>query len=176
MNNNQHMASRGALSGSAQAALALTNYQNLLMRQNSMNSNANSLQQEASSSFNNSNQSPLTPFQATSDTAATAALTSVSNSLLQQTNPQKLPRQSGLAATYDPATAAGRCPITVGEGSTTISPGPNSNGTLTRNGLSFGGNNSGAAPATSNVSGSHGPAPSRSNSSKLLQTVTLQQA
>ncbi|KAL0382330.1 UNVERIFIED_CONTAM: putative transcriptional regulator SLK2 [Sesamum calycinum] len=51
MNNNQHVGGRGALSGSAQAALALTNYQNLLMRQNSMNSTNNSNQQEASSPF-----------------------------------------------------------------------------------------------------------------------------
>ncbi|KAM0008958.1 putative LIM-domain binding protein/SEUSS [Helianthus debilis subsp. tardiflorus] len=44
---------------SAQAALALPNYQNIIMRQNSVNSNA---QQEASSSFNNSNQNEY-PFQ-----------------------------------------------------------------------------------------------------------------
>lgn len=59
-NNNHHMVGRGApLSGSAQAALALSNYQNLLMRQNSINSNS---QQEASS-FNNSNQNASSPFQ-----------------------------------------------------------------------------------------------------------------
>ena len=63
MNNNHQMVNRGALSGSAQAAMALTSYQNLLMRQNSMNSNHSSLQQEASSSFNNSNQSPSSTFQ-----------------------------------------------------------------------------------------------------------------
>ncbi|CAJ1952650.1 unnamed protein product [Sphenostylis stenocarpa] len=51
INNTQNMVNRGALSGSAQAALALTNYQNLLMRQNSMNSSPGS-------SFNNSNPSP----------------------------------------------------------------------------------------------------------------------
>ncbi|CBI31834.3 unnamed protein product, partial [Vitis vinifera] len=63
MSNNPHMVNRGALSGSAQAALALTNYQNLLMRQNSMNSNPSSLQQEGPSSFNSSNQSPSSTFQ-----------------------------------------------------------------------------------------------------------------
>ncbi|KVI04762.1 hypothetical protein Ccrd_016918 [Cynara cardunculus var. scolymus] len=53
-NNSHHMGSQGAgISGSAQAALAHSNYQNMLMRQNSMNSNS---QQEASSSFNNSSQ------------------------------------------------------------------------------------------------------------------------
>ncbi|OMO86008.1 hypothetical protein CCACVL1_09871 [Corchorus capsularis] len=63
MANNHHMVGRGNLSGSAQAALALTNYQNMFMRQNSMNSNPNSLHQEASSSLNNSNQSPSSNFQ-----------------------------------------------------------------------------------------------------------------
>ncbi|CAN4085237.1 unnamed protein product [Withania somnifera] len=52
---NQHMGGRGALSGSAQAALALSNFQNSLMRQNSMNSNTSTTQQDAS--FNNSNHS-----------------------------------------------------------------------------------------------------------------------
>lgn len=61
MSNNQQLVGRGALTGSAQAALALTNYQNLLMRQNSMNSAHNSShQQEASSPFSTSSQ-PTTP-------------------------------------------------------------------------------------------------------------------
>ncbi|KAM7491653.1 hypothetical protein LguiA_034574 [Lonicera macranthoides] len=63
-NNNPQMVSRGgSLSGSAQAAMALSNYQNLLMRQNSMNSNPNSLQQEASSPFNTSNLNNPSSFQ-----------------------------------------------------------------------------------------------------------------
>ncbi|KAK4734466.1 hypothetical protein R3W88_008727 [Solanum pinnatisectum] len=57
ISNNQHMGGRGALSGSGQAALSLSNFQNSLMRQNSMNSNTNPTQQDASSSFNNSNHS-----------------------------------------------------------------------------------------------------------------------
>lgn len=63
MPNNQHLVGRGALTGSAQPARALTNYQSLLMRQNSMNSNHNnsSLQQEASSPFNTPSQTPTTP-------------------------------------------------------------------------------------------------------------------
>ncbi|XP_038685562.1 probable transcriptional regulator SLK2 isoform X2 [Tripterygium wilfordii] len=65
MSNNHQMVGRGALSGSAQAALALTNYQNMLMRQNSMSSNPNSLQLEASSSFNSTNQTPTSNFQGT---------------------------------------------------------------------------------------------------------------
>ncbi|CAA2956423.1 Hypothetical predicted protein [Olea europaea subsp. europaea] len=58
MNNNQYMVGRKPLTGSVQGALPLANYQNMLMRQNSTNSNHNSLQQEASSSFNNSNLVP----------------------------------------------------------------------------------------------------------------------
>ncbi|KAL8217904.1 hypothetical protein R6Q57_021277 [Mikania cordata] len=58
VSNNQHMVNQGASpSGAAQAALALSNYQNMLMRNNSMNSNS---QQEASSSFNNTNQNGYT--------------------------------------------------------------------------------------------------------------------
>lgn len=63
--NNQHLVGRGPLTGSAQAALALTNYQNMLMRQNSMSSphnNSNSsLHQEASSPFATSSHTPSTP-------------------------------------------------------------------------------------------------------------------
>ncbi|XP_041998352.1 probable transcriptional regulator SLK2 [Salvia splendens] len=57
MSNNQKLVGRGALTGSAQAALALTNCQNLLMRQNSMNSAHNSShQEEPSSPFSTSSQ------------------------------------------------------------------------------------------------------------------------
>ncbi|XP_057527669.1 probable transcriptional regulator SLK2 [Amaranthus tricolor] len=65
MANNANMLAnnRVALNGSAAAALALTNYQNIMMRQNSMNSSANSLQHEASSSHNNPNQNPSSSFQ-----------------------------------------------------------------------------------------------------------------
>ncbi|KAK1366618.1 putative transcriptional regulator SLK2 [Heracleum sosnowskyi] len=51
-----------ALSGSPRASLALSNYQNMLMRQNSFNSNSNSLQHETPS-FNNSNQKASSSFQ-----------------------------------------------------------------------------------------------------------------
>ncbi|KAK3008629.1 hypothetical protein RJ639_013816 [Escallonia herrerae] len=63
MSNNHHMPGRGALSGPAQAALALSNYQSLLMRQNSMSSNSNSHQQDASPSFSNTSQNPSSTFQ-----------------------------------------------------------------------------------------------------------------
>ncbi|XP_058204551.1 probable transcriptional regulator SLK2 [Rhododendron vialii] len=65
MSNNNQTVHRGVLSGTAQAAFAISNFQNLLTRQNSMNSNSSSLQHEASSSFsfNNSSQNPSSPFQ-----------------------------------------------------------------------------------------------------------------
>ncbi|XP_076957556.1 putative transcriptional regulator SLK2 [Bidens hawaiensis] len=60
VNNSQYMVNRGA-----QAALASSNYQNILMRQNSMSV---STQQEASSSFNNLNQNGY-PFQGSTSMA-----------------------------------------------------------------------------------------------------------
>lgn len=54
MSNNQNVCVRGGLSGEPQAALAMTNYQNLLMRHNSMNSTINSTQQEGSSPYGSS--------------------------------------------------------------------------------------------------------------------------
>ncbi|KAL7588945.1 hypothetical protein Lser_V15G35926 [Lactuca serriola] len=65
-NTQQQMGPRAPLNNGTttqtQAAVALSNFQNMLMRQNSMNSNSQSQQQEASSSFNNSNQQNY-PFQ-----------------------------------------------------------------------------------------------------------------
>ncbi|KAL6541789.1 hypothetical protein OROGR_011275 [Orobanche gracilis] len=54
-NNNQHLiAGRGgSMAGSAQAALALTTYQNLLMRQNSMNSTHNNNNYNINSNYTN---------------------------------------------------------------------------------------------------------------------------
>ncbi|XP_071725189.1 probable transcriptional regulator SLK2 [Rutidosis leptorrhynchoides] len=63
-NNNNYMVGGGR--GSAQAALALSNYQNMLIRQNSMNSNnpnSISIQQEATSSSFNNNSSSIQTFQ-----------------------------------------------------------------------------------------------------------------
>ncbi|XP_073044009.1 probable transcriptional regulator SLK2 [Primulina eburnea] len=62
-NNHPHMVGNRALSVSEQAALASTNYQNLLMRQNSINSIHNSMQLEGSSPFSISSQpsSSVTP-------------------------------------------------------------------------------------------------------------------
>ncbi|XAR71742.1 hypothetical protein NMG60_11018146 [Bertholletia excelsa] len=88
MTNNPQMVGRGALSGSAQAAWALTTYQNLVKRQNSMNSNSNSLQPEASSSFNTSNTNPSSTFQGPTSVMPGAAqnlhVSGFSNSLVPQ--------------------------------------------------------------------------------------------
>ncbi|KAI9112077.1 hypothetical protein K1719_016973 [Acacia pycnantha] len=198
INNNPNLVNRGAaLSGSAQAALALTNYQNLLMRQNSMNSTPNSLQCEASSSFNNSNHSPSLHFQ-----GATAALLPGSmqnlpasglssphlspqqqqqqqqqlqqlkqrslsaNSLPQQNYPQGSQTNQAL-----PPQILQQLVQEFPNNSSGVQPqfhaGPTPNGSITNNGLGFGGNPPPAAGGTSNVSGSNRPAaPSRSNSFK----------
>ncbi|KAL1565583.1 putative transcriptional regulator SLK2 [Salvia divinorum] len=47
--NSQHLGNRGALTGSAHGGLAMSNYQNLLLRQNSMNSTNSVNQHEGSS-------------------------------------------------------------------------------------------------------------------------------
>ncbi|CAI0546975.1 unnamed protein product [Linum tenue] len=112
-NNNHHLVNRGAsaLSGSAQAALALSNYQNLLMRQNSMNSNSSSLQHEPpSSSFNNnSTPSPSSNFQGPGGFPPGGPMhniyqqqqqqqrSSSSNNLLQQNHHQQSPQGSNQA-------------------------------------------------------------------------------
>ncbi|KAI4378133.1 hypothetical protein MLD38_015658 [Melastoma candidum] len=62
VSSDQPVGNRGALSGSAQAALALTNVQGMIMRQNSMNSSHNSLQQDASL-FNSATPNVATPVQ-----------------------------------------------------------------------------------------------------------------
>lgn len=195
MNNNHHMANRGALSGSAQAALALTSYQNLLMRQNSMNSNPNSLQQEASSSFNNSNQSPSSTFQ------GAAALIpgsmqhvpvsgyssphlplqspqqpqqlpqrSVSaNSMLQQNHPQSTQGNQALQQQMIQQLLQEMSNSSGGAPQSHAGSNANSNGgAAARNGMNFGGNTSAApAAATPSAAGSNGPVPSRSNSFKV---------
>ncbi|PON50847.1 LIM-domain binding protein/SEUSS [Parasponia andersonii] len=190
MNNNHQMVNRGALSGSAQAAMALTNYQNLLMRQNSMNSNPNPLQLEASSSFNNSNQSPSSTFQGAaalipgSMQHIPASGYSSPHLPQQQQQPQQLQQRSmsanNMIQQNHPQTTQGNQALQqqiiqqlLQEMSSNSSgvqqqslSGSNANGSVVRNGTSFGGNTSAAATATANVAGSNGPAPSRSNSFK----------
>ncbi|KAJ9679250.1 hypothetical protein PVL29_021241 [Vitis rotundifolia] len=191
MSNNPHMVNRGALSGSAQAALALTNYQNLLMRQNSMNSNPSSLQQEGPSSFNSSNQSPSSTFQG----PATLIPGSMQNlpgsgfssphlppqqqqqqqqqrslnasSLLQQ-NPA-LPSQSSQALQQQMIQQmlqemTNNCGPGMQQQSLS---GQNVNVSMTRSGMGFGNNSAAATVASPNLSGSVGGPPlSKSNSFK----------
>lgn len=200
MNNNHHMVSRGALSGSAQAALALTYSQNLLMRQNSMNSNPNSVQQEASSSFNNSNQSPSSSFQG----AGAAALipgsmqhlpvsgfssphlssqqpqtpppqlqqrSMVGNSLLQHNHPQTSQGNQALQHQMIQHLLQEMSNNNNGVQQQSLS-GPTANGNMSRNGMNIGGSSSATASAagTPNVAGSNRPVPSRSNSFKAAST------
>lgn len=188
INNNHHMVNRGAMSGSAQAALQLTTYQNLLLRQNSMNSNANSLQQEASSSFNNSNHSPSSTFQGASALIPGSMQNLPGSGLSSPHLPSRQPHQmqqrslssnSLLPQNHSPSSQGNQAlqqqviqqllqemSNNSGGGGQQSLSGPNANGSVGRSGLSFGGNNPAATPATSNVSGGHGPAPSRSNSFK----------
>ncbi|XP_021298201.1 probable transcriptional regulator SLK2 isoform X2 [Herrania umbratica] len=193
MGNNHHMVGRGTLSGSAQAALALTNFQNLLMRQNSMNSNPNSLHQEASSSFNNSNQSPSSNFQGPAallpgsmQTLPVSGLSSPhlpaaqqpqqqqqlqqrtlsTNNLIQQNHPQSSQGNQALQQQMIQQLLHEMSNNGTGVQQQSLS-GQNVNGSMARNAVGFGSNTGAVAPATSNVSGSvAGPAPSRSNSFK----------
>lgn len=177
MGNNQHMVGRGALSGSAQAALALTNYQNLLMRQNSMNSSRGSLQQEASSSFSNSNQNPSLTFQGPSGAVPgmlqSSPVGGLSGSHLQQPHLQQrlalLQRNNAVQGsqalqqhmmqqlTQDNNGSGIQQPIVC----------PSISGSVSRDGLGFGNKSSTGDMTTGNGPGNVlGPAPSRSNSFK----------
>lgn len=202
MNNNHHMVNRGGggLSGSAQAALALTNYQNMLMRQNSMNSNPNSVQQEASSSFGNSNQSPSSSFQGAGATALIPGsmqhlpVSGFSSPHLPSPQPQQLPQQlqqrsmsaNSLLQQNHPQASQGNQALqqqmiqqllqdmsnnNSGVQQHSLS-GPTANGNGSRNGMIIGGNSSAtaSAAATPNLVGSNGPVPSRSNSFKAAST------
>ncbi|GLT35999.1 hypothetical protein SLA2020_104050 [Shorea laevis] len=185
--NNHHMVGRGALSGSAQAALALTNYHNLLTRQNSMTSNPNTLHQESPSSFNNSNQSPSSTFQGPASMLPGSLSASGLSSphLSAQQSQQQLQQRSLLSAnnliqqSHAQATQGNQAlpqqmlqqllqemSNNTGVQQQSLS-GQNVNGSLVRNGGGFGSNTSAPAAAPSNVSGSAaGPASSRSNSFK----------
>lgn len=190
ISNSPHMVNRGALSGSAQAALALTNYQNLLMRQNSLNSNPSTLQQEGPSSFNSSNQSPSSTFQGPT-TLIPGSMQNLPgsgyssphlppqqqqqqqcslnspNSMLQQ-NPG-LPSQSSQALQQQMIQQM------LQEMSNNCSPGmpqqslsgQNVNGSMQRSGMGFGNNSAATTVASPNLSGSiGGPTLSKSNSFK----------
>ncbi|KAK6936407.1 LIM-domain binding protein/SEUSS [Dillenia turbinata] len=168
MNNSSHMLSRGALSGSAQAALALTNYQSLLMRQNSLNSNTNSLQQEASSSINNSNQSPSSTFQGSAalvpgnmQNLPASGLTPClqqsrsfnTSNLLQQNQPQ--PSQSQGSTVLPPHMIQQLLQDMGNNGGVQQQSlsGQDVNASLTRNGAGFGNNAPGSAASSASMPG-----------------------
>ncbi|CAK7337202.1 unnamed protein product [Dovyalis caffra] len=189
VNSNHQMVGRGALSGSAQAALALTSYQNLFMRQNSINSNSSSHQQEAGSPFNNSNQSPSSNFQGAANfipgsmqNLPVSGFSSPhlppqqphqlqqrslsSNSLLQQSLPQS--SQGNPALQPQMIQLLQEMSNNSGGGVQQHSlSGQSGNSGMARSGLGFGSNNLATPPNASTVSVSAGgPAPSRSNSFK----------
>lgn len=190
MTSNHQMGNRGALSGPAQAALALTNYQNLLMRQNSMNSSSNSLQQEAASSFNNPNQSPSSNFQGATafmpGSMQNLPVSGFSSPHLPPQQPQQLQQRS-----LNSISLLQQNHAQPSQGNPALQPqmiqqllqemsnnngggmqqhslgGQSGNGSMARNGLGFGSNTLAAPAATTNVSATvSGPAPSRSNSFK----------
>ncbi|KAL0358987.1 UNVERIFIED_CONTAM: putative transcriptional regulator SLK2 [Sesamum angustifolium] len=164
MNNNQHVGGRGALSGSAQAALALTNYQNLLMRQNSMNSTNNSNQQEASSPFSTTSHG-LTTAPLGSSATITSAFTKWS-SMLQQS--QSLPFQGSQALEQQMIQQYLQDMSRKNNGTTIPQQAlsaQNPSGNALAGGLGF--RNSPAPTGTGHGQGSvHGQPPSRSNSFK----------
>ncbi|XP_071929530.1 probable transcriptional regulator SLK2 [Coffea arabica] len=176
MGNTQHMVGRGGLSGSAQAALALTNYQNLLMRQNSMNSSRSSLHQEASSSLSNSNQNPSSTFQGPSGavpgTLQNPPIGGLSGSHLQQP-----PLQQRLALLQQNNAVQGSQPLQqhmmqqlMQDNSGIQQPVAcqSLGGSVSRDGLAFGNKSSTGSVTTGNgTSNVMGPAPSRSNSFKV---------
>ncbi|KAF7802042.1 putative transcriptional regulator SLK2 isoform X1 [Senna tora] len=189
ISNNHNIVNRGSLSGSAQAALALTNYQNLLLRQNSMNSNSNSLQRESLSSLNNSAQSP-----STLQGSATALIPgSLQNLPVSGLSSAHLPQQQQQQLQQRPLGANNLRQQSHSQGSegnqalqqqmfqrllqevsdssggviqSQPLSGPNANGGMTKNALGFPGNAPPITRVSTNVSGSNGRAPSRSNSFK----------
>ncbi|GLT49000.1 hypothetical protein SLA2020_225860 [Shorea laevis] len=187
MGNSHDMAGHGTLGGSAQAALALTSYHNLLMRQNSMSSNPSSLHQEASSSFNNSNQSPSSTLQGHASllprSLPASGLSSPrlsaqqpqqqlqqrslsANNLIQQSHPQVTQGNQALHQQMIQQLLQEMSNNTGGVQQQSLS-GQNLNGSVVRNGGGFGSSTSAPPAPPSNVQGSaSGPAPSRSNSFK----------
>ncbi|RYR56322.1 hypothetical protein Ahy_A05g022052 isoform B [Arachis hypogaea] len=189
INNNLNMGNRGALSGSAQAALTMSNYQNLLIRQNSMNSSPGSIQREGSSSFNNANQSPSSAMQVA---AASAFIPGSMQNSAGFPSPHLPPQQRQQHLLQRSASANGLLQQNHSQGSqgnqalqqqmiqqllmsnnnggvqSQSLSGPNANGNIAKNGLSFGGHS--PTPSITggsiNVSGNNGPV-SRSNSFKV---------
>ncbi|XP_038906895.1 probable transcriptional regulator SLK2 isoform X1 [Benincasa hispida] len=197
VNSQNQLVGRGTLSSLAQTALALSNYQNLLMRQNSMNStSSNPLQQEPSSSFNNSNQSPSSSFHGT--TAITSApmqnlpSSGLSSPNLSQQQSQvqhqlhQRPNTNLHVQNHPPSTQGNvnnnqamehqmiqqllQISKNSGGGQQQPLTGSNTKGSIAGTYMGYGGSSSVAAAGTANASGSNTPAPSRSNSFKSAST------
>lgn len=190
--NNHQMIGRGGLSGSAQAALAMNTYQNILMRQNSMNSNPSPHQQETSSPFNNSNYNSSPTLQGTASlmpgfiqNSSVGGFSSVQQPLQKQSQQlQQHPSNGGsLVQQNHPQTMQGSQALqqqmiqqllqmsnNSKSGGLQQQPitGPNANnrGLGRRGGMGFVGNTSVAAVASGHLSGGNAPGPSRSNSFK----------
>lgn len=160
---------RGALSGPAAAAMALTNYQNIMMRQNSMNSN----QQEASSSLNHNNSnsgnpSPSSSFQGGPSLFPPSPMPNQPQQQQSQGNPGLQQHQmieqllKGMSGNNN---AAGQQKPTL-SGQNTNNPNPSAGG--------FGYGNNGRPPSTppavSNVPGGLGPTLSKSSSFKAANS------
>ena len=158
---------RGALSGPAAAAMALTNYQNIMMRQNSMNSNVSSLQQDqASSSLNNSaHPSPSSSFQPAGgfSNAQMATRSLSSSSLNQQNQPNNQQQQmiQQLLQGMSGNNVAGQLKPTLS--GQNMNPIPNTTSSI----LGYGNGAPSTPTASSNVpGGGGGPALSKSSSFK----------
>ncbi|KAJ8536747.1 hypothetical protein K7X08_035148 [Anisodus acutangulus] len=171
MSDNQHMGGRGALSGSAQAALALSNFQDSLMRQNSMNSNTT--QQDAtSSSFNNSNHSQSSLLQGPNGllpgTMQNLPVSGLSSTNLQQQQQRLL--SSGLLQQNQSQPSQGSQALQqqmIQQLLQDMNANNGRGGSASREGLAFGNNGSMAVATASHGPGSSvGPTPSRSNSFK----------
>ncbi|MBA0796051.1 hypothetical protein Gohar_006851, partial [Gossypium harknessii] len=182
MGSSNHIAGGGASSGSAQAALALTNHRNLLRRQNSINSRPNSHHQEASSSFNNSIHSrsifqgsvallpgsmqSLPVSGLSSPSLAAHQPTASTNDLMKQNHPESSQDNQSLQQQMIHQLLHEMSNNNTGGQQQSLS-GHNGTGSEGRNGVCFGSNAPASAAATSNVSGGvAGPAPSQSNSFK----------
>ncbi|KAM7266413.1 hypothetical protein ACFE04_004310 [Oxalis oulophora] len=170
------------LSGSAQAAMAINNYQNLVMRQNSINSNPNSSmqqqQQEASSSFknNNSNQSPSSSFQGHhgnfmpgSGLQQRSPSANSSSSLQQQDHHSQGNNNNPLQQQMIQQLLLQEMTNNNSNNNGQHRSFPVQNGNVARNGLSMG-NNNGSTPTVAATPNLSGLATSRSNSFKATSS------
>ncbi|XP_021842329.2 probable transcriptional regulator SLK2 [Spinacia oleracea] len=188
-NNNTNLLAnnnRGSISGQAAAALALTNYQNMMIRQNSMNSNPNSLQQEQPSSSQNNNQSPSSSFQGGGGSSSVlpgsiqnfpggGGFSSNQQFVAQQNQQQQQPSQPGNQALQQHVIQQLLQDMSGNNAATgqqkTLSGGQTMNPSAASSGLGYGNNGTPVTPAvSSNVpgggGGGAGPTLSKSNSFK----------